>query len=156
MKASIRLVLLFLLVQVIFACDSKRVYEQNNPIPERIWKVGNKISFDFEILDTLSSYNMYFNLRNDNSYPFANLYVYSWFKKPDGVIKKDTLQFILAKPDGTWIGNSSGDLINNQIMFARKVDFKQPGKYVFEFEQGMRSADLIGVSDIGLRVETAD
>lgn len=138
------------------ACDPGLVFEENTPISGRIWNSNERIPFEFEIQDTINSYNIYLNIRNAKTYEYANLYVFYHTYLPDGTYDMDTLQFILAEPSGKWIGNSSGDLITNQVLFRRKIQFPQAGKYRFEVEQGMRDIDLEGISDIGLRIAKSE
>ncbi|MGB0403826.1 MAG: gliding motility lipoprotein GldH [Salibacteraceae bacterium] len=141
---------------ILSACDPGLIYEENNAISNRTWNSNERIPFEFEIQDTINSYNIYLNIRNAKTYAYANLYVFYHTYLPDGTYDMDTLQFILAEPSGKWIGNSSGDLITNQVLFRRKIQFPQAGKYRFEVEQGMRDTDLEGISDIGLRVAKSE
>ncbi len=46
-----------------------------------------------------------------------------------------------------------GDKYDNRILFRRNIRFPRTGIYVFEYEQAMRDEPLIGIDDIGLRIE---
>ncbi len=141
---------------VLFSCDSKRVYELNTPINEGVWDVKKTVSFAAEITEIATLKNLYFNLRNDQTYKYSNLYVLSELTLPNGKIEKDTLEFILCDQSGKWLGNTSGGLVTHQILFQRKVQFPEPGIYNFNFSQVMRDDKLSGIKEVGLRVENAE
>ncbi len=135
------------------ACDSKRVYEQNIDIPEYIWDKENPIYFDVPITDTISLHNVYINIRNASGYGYSNVYLFLDTKYPDNSISRDTIECILADPAGKWLGDGSGDIWDNQILFKKNVRFRQMGTYKFRYEQAMRMPKLPMIMDVGLRIE---
>ncbi len=141
------------LVSLLISCDSKRVYEENIDIPDYIWDVNNPVYFDVQIDDTVSLHNIYINIRNASGYGYSNIYLFLDTKYPDNTISRDTIECILADPSGKWLGNGSGDIWDNQILFKKNVRFKQKGKYNFRYEQAMRTPKLPMIMDVGLRIE---
>lgn len=137
----------------LIACDSKRVYEQNVDIPDYIWDKENPIYFDVPIVDTVSLNNVYINIRNASAYGFSNIYLFLDTKYPDNTISRDTIECILADQAGKWLGDGSGDIWDNQILFKKNVRFKQIGTYKFRYEQAMRMPKLPMIMDVGLRIE---
>ena len=137
----------------ILSCDTNVVFEDNVAMTNFVWDTDSTVRFEVNIEDTLSKYNMYFNLRNQKSYDFSNLYVYYHSTLPNGSKDLDTLHFILANPSGHWRGTSSGEVVNNQILFKMNFQFPMSGTYTFVMEQGMRIKELEGISDVGLRIE---
>ncbi len=135
------------------SCDSKRVFEQNTDIPDNIWNKNEPISFEVPITDTVTLHNVYVNVRNAGSYAFSNLYLFLDTQYPDQTVSRDTLECILADPSGKWLGDGSGDIWDNQILFKKNVRFKHQGTYKFKFEQAMRVSKLPMIMDIGLRIE---
>jgi gliding motility-associated lipoprotein GldH len=135
------------------SCDSKRVYEKNVDIPEYIWDKDKPIYFDVPITDTVSFHNVYINIRNASGYGFSNIYLFLDTKYPNNTISRDTIECILADPSGKWLGNGSGDIWDNQILFKKNVRFKQLGTYKFRYEQAMRMPKLPMIMDVGLRIE---
>jgi gliding motility-associated lipoprotein GldH len=138
------------------SCDSSRVYENNAELPGAIWEQGNVLKFDAEIPDSSKRYNFYINIRNDETYPYSNLYVFLTTHFPDKRISKDTLELLLADENGNWYGKGSGDRKFNQILLQKKIKFPISGKYTFQIEQGMRLAELPGITDAGIRIEYFD
>ena len=147
---------LLVLPFLLFSCDTSRVFEQNVPVAEGVWKSNEAVSFAAEIGEIGKIKNLYFNLRNDLTYTYSNLYVLSELTLPNGNTEKDTLEFILCDRSGKWLGNTSGGLVTHQILFQRKVRFPTPGTYNFKFMQVMRDEKLGGIKEIGLRIENAE
>ena len=140
-------------VLVLSSCDSSRVYEQNTEIPDYIWDKDNPVYFDVDIKDTVSFHNVYVNIRNAGGYGYSNIYLYLDTKYPNNTISRDTIECILADATGKWLGDGSGDIWDNQILFKKNVRFKQMGVYKFRYEQAMRMPKLPMIMDVGLRIE---
>ncbi len=152
MKQFIKIIV-FALVVTIYSCDSKRVYEQNIDIPDYIWDKENPVYFEVPITDTVSLHNVYINIRNASGYGYSNIYLFLDTQYPDQKISRDTIECILADPSGKWLGDGSGDIWDNQILFKKNVRFKQAGTYKFRYEQAMRMPKLPMIMDVGLRIE---
>ena len=146
-----------MIVAAMFSCKGEDIYYQKFvSIPNSTWNAENAVSFDFEIEDTNRVYEFFFNLRNTNDYEYANLFLFWQLVSPDGRIKTDTSQFILANPDGRWLSKSvSGTVIENSMVFLRK-SLPTKGKYSFSFKQGMREEKLSSIQDIGLKIKKYD
>ena len=74
-------------------------------------------------------------------------------KAPNGIVQKDTVEFILANYQGQWLGDRAGDLLDNRIWFKKGYKLDVAGEYVFSFEQAMRDDALSEIKDFGLRLE---
>jgi gliding motility-associated lipoprotein GldH len=147
----------FVFVSLLFltACDSNRVYEENTELPEHEWTVRNKLSFNFFINDTLTPHNFYFNVRNADDYAYSNIFVFMNTKFPNGKMKRDTIEFVLADESGRWLGKGQGDLLDNQLLYMKAKRFPLKGKYTIEVEQAMRRQSLPGIYNAGIRIEKA-
>ena len=135
------------------ACDKARVFEENKDIPDNIWDQKKKIKFEVPISENQIPHNFYINVRHAGDYPYNNLFLFLTTKTPTGKITRDTLECLLAKPDGDWLGDGSGDIFDHQILFKSNVMFPDSGKYEFELEQAMRMKKLPLIMDVGIRVE---
>lgn len=148
--------LFFTLCFALFAsCDPNRVFEDNIDMPDFVWDIKNNPVFEVEIDDTLSLYNLYVNVRHASHYPYANLYVFTTITFPNGRTRKDTVECILAEPNGQWKGDGMGDIWDNQIPWMKNIRFPLKGKYQFKYEHAMRMEKVPFVMDVGLRVEKA-
>ncbi|MCB2218875.1 MAG: gliding motility lipoprotein GldH [Bacteroidetes bacterium] len=135
------------------SCDPNLVYEKNVPVPGPPWIASDPVTIDFEIHDTLTPMNLFINLRHNTSYEKSNLFLFvdTWY--PNDHHTRDTLEFVLAHPDGEWIGDGFGKIKALQVAIARGVKFPLSGHYKMQFEQAMRNEALNGIEDIGLRIE---
>ncbi|WP_410504115.1 gliding motility lipoprotein GldH [Kaistella flava (ex Peng et al. 2021)] len=120
------------------------------------WNKKTEQKFDFKVTDAQNPKNIIFVVRNNNDYPYSNIRLIVNFL--DGQTKKkstDTLNYILAEPNGAWIGKGFGD--TKEILFQYKLDYKFPanGDYSIGIIQAMRNDNLPGIEDIGVKIETA-
>lgn len=135
------------------ACDSSVVYEENSKVEGNSWSVEKSKVFLANIDDTISAHNVYINIRNASHYPFSNIFLFLNTTFPGGQLDRDTLEIMLASPDGKWLGEGLGDIWDNRILFKKNVSFPKKGEYRFEFIQAMRVDPLPGIMDIGMRIE---
>lgn len=145
---------------VVMACgDNSRQFEEYTDLNERQWLVGEKPRFEFEIANVQQKYNLYGNIRNTVSYPYARLfYTYTLQDSTGKEIEKNLLsEFLFDAKSGKPFGKSGlGDLYDHRFIMLKDFQFKNPGKYVVTFEQFMRMDTLQGISAVGLRVEKAE
>ena len=121
-----------------------------------IWPKKAEQKFDFVIADAEAPKNIIFVVRNNNDYPYSNIRFIVNFTEAKMKNKKvDTLNYILAKPNGEWIGKGFGD--TKETLFQYKVNYKFPqnGAYSIGVIQAMRTDSLAGIEDLGLKIETA-
>lgn len=143
-------VLLFILL--LTACDSEMVYDHYISHEDGSWKWNDVAVFEVEIADTLALHNIYLQVRHSTDYPMSNLYMFVNVKAPNGQFRRDTVNLILASPEGKWKGTGTGRLRELQLLYKFNTRFGAPGLYNFSIEQAMRKSEL-PVSDIGLRIE---
>lgn len=153
MKQSLIYILSIFLITGFASCDRKRVFEAYHTIGENGWNKDSVVIFNVALKDTTRNHNMYVNIRNKGTYPYSNLWLFLSIGSPDGKMLTDTVEFSLAEPSGRWKGSGIGDLHDNQILYKSSVYFPHKGKYTFQIKQGMRDNVLLGIRDIGLRIE---
>jgi len=142
----------FTIICFLPSCDSNRIYEENIPVEGNTWLSDDIKTFEFVIADTMSALDLYVNVRTTTDYPYSNLYVFLYSDYPNGYTDKDTLEFILASQDGKWLGESSGTVVENQILISRGGRFPASGKYTFKIQHAMREDALPEIIDVGFRV----
>jgi gliding motility-associated lipoprotein GldH len=137
-------------------CDPSRIYEKNRDFAHRWWTTAEQPQFDFEIADHAQPYNLYFNVRNESVYPYANLYVTCHLLDSAGreLQQKLITEFLFDKKTGKPLGRSGiGDIYDHRFLLLKNYSFPYSGKYSLRFEHFMRTDTLKGVLAIGLRVE---
>ena len=155
--ASCYKIVVFILLLGLFSCDTNKVFEEYIEVEGANWQKENVASFEFIAEDTVTAHNIYINVRNTGGYLYSNLYLFVTMKGPNGGELRDTVNCILADNRGKWLGNGIGDLWDLQIPYVGGFKFAQTGRYTISYEQAMRVENgLKGITDIGLRVETAE
>jgi gliding motility-associated lipoprotein GldH len=147
--------LLFALTALLFftSCNKNVVYSEYKKFDDQQWAANNKAVFDLDITDTLTLNNVSLMIRHSDTYPYNNLFLFVTSKYPDGMVKKDTMEVILANEKGEWAGSGAGDIYDVKIPIKRNVRFPLAGKYQFVFEQGMRVDPLPMIMDFGFEIE---
>lgn len=154
-KIFIFLIFLFLMT----ACDKNRVYEDYQTVG-KVWHKDSVIAFDIKNIDTTRSYNLFINLRNNNQYPFSNIFLITEFNFPNGKVLVDTLEYKMTAANGAWLGQGFTDLKENKLWYRENVRFPNTGTYQFRVRQAVRKAGSVspverlpGITDVGLRIE---
>lgn len=151
------------LLSVLFvSCDKNRVFDGYQEI-DGSWHKDEQVSFTFDQNDTITNYNMFVNIRNNNNYPFNNLFLIVSMLQPDGVTKVDTLEYQMAKEDGTLLGDGFSDIKESKLWYKENTKFPKTGKYTVSIQQAVRETGKIGgmeqlqgVSEVGFRIEKAE
>ena len=137
---------------ILGSCDPGMVYDQFWRIENGRWTWEDKKHFEVEVNDTISMCNIYLQVRHTVEYPLSNLYMFIRVTGPGGQYMTDTVNFLLASTDGTWIGSGIGKYRELRFLYRENTIFSQQGTYIFTLEQGMRNPEL-PVTDVGVRIE---
>jgi len=154
----IGLLLLFLFLT---SCDKKQFYSEHKEL-DGSWKKSDTLRFTFEQKDTIKPYNLFLAVRNNNDYPFNNMYLIVSLKEPGKkpTIKIDTLEYQMANVDGTLLGEGFSDVKESKLWYLENYVFNRIGNYKVEVVQAVRAtgevkgvAELKGITELGLRIE---
>ncbi|CAM1345479.1 gliding motility lipoprotein GldH [Tenacibaculum amylolyticum] len=151
---------ILIMLVVVSSCDSKRVYDEYTSIKGGKWGINNPITYQFEVTDTLAKRNLFINIRNNNEYPYSNLFLITKMKFPDGQSVIDTLEYDMADETGKFLGKGYSELKENKLFYKEQILFPVTGTYQLEISQAMRKNGEIdgvtvldGVTDVGFRIE---
>jgi gliding motility-associated lipoprotein GldH len=154
----IGLLLLFLFFT---SCDKKQFFSEYKEL-DGTWKKSDTLRFTFEQKDTINPYNLFLNVRNNNDYPFNNMYLIVSLREPGKkpTIKIDTLEYQMADVDGTLLGEGFTDVKESKLWYLENYVFNRIGNYKVEVVQAVRAtgevngvAELKGITELGLRIE---
>jgi gliding motility-associated lipoprotein GldH len=149
-----RLLLLVFLPLILFSsCNGDVVFSGSEEMEKNTWNLMNVLNFDVEAKDTATSNNVIFTIRTGSDYPFRNIYLFITTTSPEGKTIGDTLNFAIADERGNWLGKGVGDVRSLNLPYKSNVYFPVAGTYRFSVRHGMRTEDLRGVYDFGMRVE---
>ncbi len=155
--------LLFGILLCLTSCDDKRVFDEYASLNGR-WNRDSIVSFEFEHKDTLSKYDLFINIRNNNSYPYSNLFLIVEMEQPGTrLAKSDTLEYMMANPDGSLLGEGFTDIKENKLWYKKNMSFPKAGLYRVSIQQAVRKAnevpgveELEGITDVGFRIESTE
>ncbi|GGD21876.1 gliding motility lipoprotein GldH [Flavobacterium orientale] len=159
LKSSFVLILLVILV---VSCDKKRVFDRYDSVG-KTWHKDSIVTFSFEQKDTVALHNLFLNLRNNKNYPYSNLFLIVELEDPNQKTIVDTLEYIMANPDGTLLGSGFSDTKENKLYYKEKYQFKKPGNYTVRIQHAVRNSGKIsgvetleGILDVGFRIELTE
>ena len=158
-KNSILFILLLLLV---ISCDEKRVFDEYKSVG-KTWHKDSIVTFELPKLDPKKSFNLYVNVRDNDDYPFNNLFLIVSLEQPDRKIKVDTLEYQMTNPDGTLLGEGFSDIKESKLFYKDNENFTQKGIYKIHIQHATRQTGKIegvttlpGISDVGFRIESTE
>lgn len=153
-KASILLLVFFSLI----SCDKKRVFDEYHSVG-KAWHKDSIVSFDLPKIDTTKYYNLFLNIRDNDNYPFNNLFVIVSMEEPGGITKVDTLEYQMAAADGTLLGEGFTDVKESKLIYKQRQQFKA-GPYKVHIRQAARQTGKVtgvqkldGITEVGFRIE---
>lgn len=151
MRSSLVLILgLFLLT----ACGEQPLYEKVYSFEGKKWNQEVKPEYKVKIDNLAEEYDFTLSLRTTTDYPYNNLWVFMKTIAPDGTTAREPFEIMITNPDGSWIGNKTGTIVETPLYFKRrKLPFE--GEYTFIIEQGITESIVTEVLDLGFRVEIA-
>ena len=148
-------------VLVMLSCDSNQIFDEYKSVPNQ-WHKDSLISFTVTPPDTTHFYNLFITIRNTDAYKFNNLFLIAELNFPHGKTMTDTLEYLMAKPDGSLMGEGFSDVKENKLWYREGVRFDEIGDYKINIQHAMRNNgevngvdNLSGITDIGFRIEPA-
>jgi len=153
--------LILLLISILMiSCDDTTEFNQYKAVENSSWKSGEKMSFTFEVKDTILPKNLFINVRNNSDYEFSNLYLITALKFPNNSLVIDTLQYEMADASGMFLGNGFSEIKENKLFYKEHKVFPVSGNYSLTIRHAMRKnaemkavEKLYGVQDVGFSIE---
>ncbi|MDR1723618.1 MAG: gliding motility lipoprotein GldH [Tannerella sp.] len=142
--------LMVLFICLLFSCGRGIVYDNYMPVKDS-WDKTAEYRFDFDITDKSVPYDITIQIRNNNTYPYQNIWLLCEELHGDNIVDKDTIEYMLADDFGKWKGNGI-TLFQSHITLKDNYFFPDTGKFAIKIRHGMRNDFLRGIEDIGLLV----
>ncbi|MFS4466320.1 gliding motility lipoprotein GldH [Maribacter sp. 2210JD10-5] len=154
-----RLIGFFAILIGLVSCKTDIVKSEYRSLGGDTWNKNDVLKFNFSELDTLQKHNVFINVRNDESFPYSNLFVIAAMTTPEGEVIQDTLEYTMALPDGTWLGKGNGSVKENKLWYKENIVFSDTGVYTIEVSHAMRKngsvsgiVGLEGILDVGIEI----
>ena len=155
--------LVLIAVAGLCSCSESLVYSDYRATSNSAWAKEDLMEFQFENNDTVSKHHLYISVRNDATFPYSNLFLIASMEFPSGMAIRDTLEYTMAAPDGSWLGQGAGSLIENRFWYKENIVFPATGVYTLRIEHAMRENgsvdgvnELPGITDVGVEIEKAE
>ncbi|TYP99729.1 protein involved in gliding motility GldH [Tenacibaculum adriaticum] len=149
-----------ILFLVLVSCDSSRVFDKYSSISNGLWNKEDMVSFTFSVNDTIAKRNLFINIRNNNKYPFSNLFLITQMNFPDGQKIIDTLEYDMADKSGEFLGEGFSEIKENKLFYKENILFPIVGDYSVTISHAMRKnsevngiKNLEGITEVGFRIE---
>lgn len=133
------------------SCSHKEIFFHYHSITNAGWNREDSAVFNVKIEDNSHPYDVFIELRNNDDYPFSNIWLFVDYQMPNGKSRSDTIGADLANVYGKWYGKGLS-LYNLSIPYETAILFPDTGTYIYSIRQGMRENPLKGISDVGLKV----
>jgi gliding motility-associated lipoprotein GldH len=151
------ILIIIIFIVIIFSCNHKVISEDYQILKNSEWSQDSILVFVINIKDSTQIYNLSLNVRNEGRYPYSNLWLFISMLPPSGKELKDTVELMLATPDGRWLGSGLGYLYEKKYPYKQNIFFPRKGNYSINVRQGMRTEKgvLKGIHDFGICLEKA-
>lgn len=137
-------------VFTLFSCGKPEIFSQVKEFSDAkmLWNDPTEYQFTIEEEEPL---NAFFHIQHNNDYAFRNIYFFTRVEWPNGEIKEDTLQYMLAKPSGEWLGSGIGASKKMYLHYPLNINHK--GNYKVNVWQAMRKDTLVGIEKLAFSIQ---
>ena len=148
---------------VAFSCQQNKQFDRYTSIPDR-WDKQQSIDYSFIAPDTINPYNLFVKLRTTHAYKFSNLFLVVELNYPNGKVTKDTMEYLMAKPNGELLCSGFTSIKEHKLWlkgYDMPFVFTEQGVYNIQIQHAMRQrgnpnglAQLDGIIDVGFSIES--
>lgn len=148
----------FFVFLFLLSCSEQPLYRADVNTPNG-WSLTETTSFKIE--DTLAqAADLYIYLRNDQDYPYANIFLIGNLRKGDSLVQSDTLEYAMAKPNGEWLGTGFLSVKESKLIWKEQWTPEVLPPYTLELAQANRVTNevngaekLNGIVSVGIALE---
>lgn len=150
----------FFLVASIFivtGCTSRKelLFEE---LPEEGWQQDQWVEFSYTNRLPKKYASIDWILRHEDNYPFSNIHFIIAWRNPKGVEKTDTISYVLAQPNGRWLGKGLY-IKEHSLPYVEQFLLDEPGVYQFRIRPAVRATEkliadktLTGIHQVGISI----
>lgn len=148
-----KIILAVCLISTLWSCNKLDSFEQTVFFPAHQWASKNQPSFQFEVKDTVASYNIYVVIRHEDAFHFNNLWLNIITTAPSEKSNTQKVNLQLANNATGWLGSGMDDVFDHRIRITNSPIHLKKGVYQFSLQQIMREDPLPSILNAGIRVE---
>lgn len=148
-----KILLLALSSIMLIACQKEAVYTHFESLPST-WSADSTLVFHPVLSDSINEYQVLINIRHTDRYPYQNLWLFVDIHQDTTLLRRDTIEAQMANERGEWQGQGISQYAL-PLLYLENQTLTQ-GEYTLTIQQGMRSEELPGITEVGVRVETRE
>ena len=160
MKRLIRNILLVNLITINFGCSPEKGYTFYKSVSNEGLGVNPVIFKIPEGIVNSSKKNIYLRLRNNNDYPYSNIFLLASLRSGEDKIYHDTLEYAMASADGSWLGSGFSEIKESKLWWKGGVILLNEEPLIIEVSQAVRNngkekgiSKLKGIISVGISIE---
>jgi gliding motility-associated lipoprotein GldH len=138
------------------SCSKNKVFEKYISIENYKWKRDKPVTFEVNIQDVKTNYDVTLALRHTTYYAFANIKVNVAIAFPGGDIRTKDYNIFVRDTDGSFKGDGAGDLWDITYPVFTDITFPEAGIYKFDVQNMMPIVELPDIMDVGLIVRKSE
>jgi len=141
----------FILFLFLFSCSHNEIFLKYHSFNKEGWDRKDAAVFHINIDNTTDLFDVSLEIRNNNDYPFHNIWLFVDSQTPGSNVRTDTIGVDLTDDYGKWHGKGIS-LYSLAVPYKTAIRFPQKGTYTYSIRHGMSKNPLKGISDIGLKI----
>ena len=145
------LLILIVSLLALSSCQQSVVYSDFISLPAQGWHQDSVLSYDISVADSTADYGIQIIVRHTNEYPYQNLWLFVDEYAGEQHIHRDTIEAMLADDYGRWIAGGI-NTYELPLQYATSYRFASASLNRITIQQGMRTEQLRGISDVGVKV----
>ena len=160
MKRLLRYILLANLITINFGCGLDKGYTFYKSVSNEGLGVNPLIFKVPEGIVNSSKKNIYLRLRNNNDYPYSNIFLLASLRSGEDKIYHDTLEYAMASADGSWLGSGFSEIKESKLWWKEGVILPNEEPLIIEVSQAVRNngeekglGKLKGIISVGISIE---
>ena len=110
--------------------------------------------------DIKTKHDIFIKIRNNQKYPYNNLFLIITLENPTEKNNIDTLEYAMANEKGELLGSGFSSVKESILIFKENYQFKHKGAYKIHIKHALRDlgkiegkTNLEGILDVGLQIE---
>lgn len=150
----IRLVAILMLI-TLASCEQNRVYKKfEKNFPEKRWQKTDVRTYDFEIVQGATNYNMDINFAHIFGYQFSKVPITVKIENPDKTITTKSINLEITDESGKDYGDCAGDICDLHANIFENEPLAV-GKYKVSVSHSFQGEYLPNILGFGIEVTAA-
>ena len=150
---------IILVTLCLISCNNSITFDEYKSFDQN-WHKDSVATFSFNQNDIKTKHDIFIKIRNNQKYPFNNLFLIITLENPTEKNNIDTLEYAMANEKGELLGSGFSSVKESILIFKENYQFKHKGAYKIHIKHALRDlgkiegkTNLEGILDVGLQIE---